>query len=454
MIMAGKSHVRASSIFGWLVVLAATAAPQTSSHREGTLLARVPDGLTIARELLPISNRGTFVERSALGWSADGRRVAYAARRGDEYLPVVGADVGKSYGYVSRPILAGAHAFFSVARRRTESTELWWLWVDGTTLGPEDWMGDIGVSRDGRHVAYWTHPGAKVGNVAPATSVTHVLAVAKEGNGGRWSVSRGKKWFGNALTAPLLDESGQRVFTCGLGSKGWVALRAVGNLEAELSDPYPMIDTMAISPSGSALAFVKTNPLTGGAYKSRSSGEGTELYFHGKRVGRDHERIAMPMVDALGQHVAYVVDIGEKRTVALDDEKNPEGRYDHVLEIAFDPRSRRLAFVANVGGKESERVPGLVEGGEAFVVIRPVSGSAEMEEHPRIREARDLVWDSTGERLAYCARDESGWRIACGSTRSGAHEDVGPPNFAEGGRSIAFGSRDGRELWWRVLALP
>jgi hypothetical protein len=67
---------------------------------------------------------------------------------------------------------------------------------------------------------------------------------------------------------------------------------------------------------------------------------------------------------------------------------------------------------------------------------------------------RDLVWDARGERLAYAARDASGWRIVCGETKSEAHKDVGAPVFSADGHTLGFGSRARDELWWRELKLP
>ena len=125
-----------------------------------------------------------------------------------------------------------------------------------------------------------------------------------------------------------------------------------------------------------------------------------------------------------------------------------------MLELAFDPPGEELAFVAVDGGAESKKVPGVIQGGSWFVVVRSVVGRAEPREHARFLEVRDLVWDAQGRRLAYAARDESGWRIVCGEARSDAHDEVGTPVFSADGRALGFGSRDGRGLWWRELALP
>src|SRR5262245_31594888 len=205
-----------------LPLLISSVAAQDASSSDA-FLVRIPEGLTVANEIHPLTNRGRWVQRSCIAWSTDGRTVAYAALRGDDYLPVVGSQVGEAYAYVSWPTVAGGHAFFHVARRKSESRQLSWLWIDGKVVRPEAWMGDIEVSPDGKHVAYWTHPGSRIGN-SETSSFTHYLAVASENADGRWSVVRGKEWFGNPLLPPRFSGDGKRVFSCAPGRKGWTVL--------------------------------------------------------------------------------------------------------------------------------------------------------------------------------------------------------------------------------------
>jgi hypothetical protein len=435
-----------------LLLSAALLAPQVPSPAPESLLARIPEGLSVANELVSSTNRGCFVVRSGVDWSADGKTVAYAGMRGDDWYPVVGSKVGEAYVYVSRPTLAGGHVFFHVARNKSASTQASWLWIDGETLGPEDWMGDLGVSADGKQVAFWTQPGAKVGNAEPATSSNHFLAVAGEAKSGRWSVVRGKRWLGCALVPPCFSEDGQRVFTTALGEQGWILLRLAGKKETELSDPEPMIDSFSISGSGAVHAFVKTNRPSGSDPPCPSPGDAIELVFRGERTERKNTAITRCAVDPTGQHVACVVRVGSKAGVVIDAERELDLRFDHVLQLAFDPRGKQLAFVANLGGTPSGQTPCAVEGGEFFVVVREVSGRAAAKDAPHFRAVRDLVWDSSGDRLAYCAKDAAGWRVVCGEAQSPPYETVGAAHFNADSSSIGFGSRTGAELWWRALA--
>lgn len=445
----------ASHGFGILALaLAASPRPQEGPGKE-VLLARVPPDLEIAAYRVPRLTRSGHRVRSSIAWSEDGPRVAYAARRGEvDWLPVVGAKVGEVFVYVSPPVLAGGRAFFHVARHVRPHEQHSWLWVDGKRLGPEDWMSDIAVRADGRQVAYWTQPGAKVGAGSEPVMdpKNHFVLATKKGSS--WSFARGGKWFEGDSRAPLYSGDGKHVFTSAIErGKGWRVLEA-GTGEVPRCDPCPVIVSFAVSADGSALAYVRMNPYRADSAAFMSAEDGAELHFKGKRVGRNHAIVSMPAVDPRGAHVAYVVTKDGRRSVAIDDETAPGPGYDFVFDLAFDPTGERLAFVANKGGKETPAQPGLVAGGEWFAVVRSVDGTTKPVEHPAFLEVRDLTWDTSGERLAYGARDASGWRVVCGEARSAAHTDVGAPFFAADGRSIGFGSRDDRELWWRVLALP
>jgi hypothetical protein len=420
------------------LVLATSAAAQPDDVK----LAELPDGMSIAGELIRTTNLGTFDTRSAIAWSADGKQVAYAGKRGGESMPVVGSQVGEAHDRVSRPELKGGHVFFHVVNQATESEQKHWILIDGDKLEVEDWITGFSASPLGDRVAYWTQPGALTGNSVKARTRKHYLAVAKRRKSGRWRVSRGEKYLSGAGVDPLWSDDGRRVFSCGSTHKGWAVI-SVEKREKLRSEGFDGIASIDVSADGSALAFVKTNV----------QGAGPELYFDGRRVGEHHRHVAKPTVDAAGKHVAYTVATKTGVTVAVDDEKQPAGTYDHIVELAFSPRGDRLAFVAVVGGKVSERYPGLVEGGEWFVVLRTLGGDVQSAEHARHLRVRDLVWNDAGDRLAYAARDKAGWRIVTGKAQSDAFDDVGRPHFLPESAAIGHGARAGRELWWKVLPL-
>jgi hypothetical protein len=449
---------RRSSVGFALAVLASAATSQGSGSGE-RLLAHVPEGLEVTTQLVRRNNLSCWSSRNSIAWSADGRTVAYAAQRGEEYFPVVGDAVGEALGWVDAPLVRGGHVFFHVAGSKSKTEERHWLWVDGRKLGPEDWMGDLVVRADGKQIAYWTRPGARFGGATTPMSAKYIFVVATD-KGSQWSLARGDEW--NEQGTACFSADGKRLFAAAEDRKGWSVLE--DGKKSKQCEPCPGIESFACSADGSTLALVRIGPrrtegrADGSAFLSEA--DAPELLLRGKRVGRERAVVSTATVDAIGSHVACVVTREGKRTVAIDEERAPPGVHDFVLELAFDPAGRSLAFVAVDGGAESKEYPGMVDGGSWLVGVRALDGGTALDggavpvEPPRFLEARDLVWDAKGERLAYAAREESGWRIVCGETRSATHADVGPPVFSADGRTVAFGSWDGRELWWRELALP
>jgi len=433
------------STSAWAGVVLLSSAAQGGEH----LLARVPEGLEVAGDLVRRNNRNALSRRSALVWSADGRQVAYVGQRGDERVPVIGAEVGEGFGAPEAPLLAGGRVFFHVARVKDETHEQHWLRVDGERIGQtEDWMGELAVSADGERVAYWTHPGAKFGGASAGGKYVLVLGTH---TGSQWSFARGDKWP-EAATVRFAAAS-KDAFAAAYDRKGgWLVLR-FGKRETKLCAPCPGLESFALSADGGALAFVRTEAPSDLSSAFLTAADEPELVFREKRVAAK-QLVASVVVDARGEHVAYVVTSDGNRTAAIDGEKDPRGSHAFALELVFDPAGEELAFVAVDGGAESPDTSGWITGGEWYVVVRPRDGALEPRALPRFLEIRDLVWDAKGERLAYAARDAAGWRIVCGETRSEGHEDVGVPVFSADGHTLGFGSRDRDELWWRELALP
>lgn len=412
-----------------LLLLALAAAPQDAP------LATIPDDVEVVTQLVATSVRPTYEPRSSLAWSADGTLVAYVARRGATLHPVVGSTVGEAYDGVSNPVVAGGHVAFVVGKTTSPNTAQSSLLVDGELVGPEDGMGDLGASADGETLAYWTQPGALFGSSGSGTKQTHRLAIARLGKNGKWSVRRGDEWRSDG-GVPLVSADGARVVTSALKGSGRVVVATSGRREKELSDEHERVDELAISSDGRSVAWVADG----------------RLFFEGKALAEGLQRLALPAIDARGEHVAYVVADGARATVAIDGKHRPVGAYDHVLALAFDPTGERLAFVANDGGRHSDTIPGHVVGGESFVVVLDLDADT-IDAGPRFDDVRDLVWDGERARLAYCARTADAWRLVCGERRSEPYEHVGRASFAADGSSVGFGARAGRELWWKKLAL-
>ena len=421
-------------------------AAQEGAHWTEARLATVPEDVSIATDLEPATNDGTFVRRNALRWSPDGRRVAYAGVRAGAWFPVVGDELGDaSFRYVSAPRFGGQHVFFHVARTKSESEQESWLWVDGQRVGPEDWMGPFAVSADGERVAFWTQPGARYGNAVPAVAAKHHLVVVREVKRDTWRATRARtEWVACGAPAPLFLEDDETVLTCALKPAGWVPLTAKGKRERELSDPVATLLDLDASPDGKRLALLFRE----------AGGTDAALTFRDRPLGEAYADPSLPTVGPDGRRVAFAIGVEGGRTVALDGEETEYApRGDHVTALAFDPEGRRVAFVAVVGGREAADAPGVLEAGAWFVCVRPVEGDDPWTEEQRFLEIRDLTWSAGGTHLAYAARGEDGWRIVAGERESPPFDDVGAPRFAPDDSTVGFGARSGDELWWRVLPL-
>ncbi|MEM7309389.1 MAG: hypothetical protein AAF682_22085 [Planctomycetota bacterium] len=435
---------------GFLLLLAPSTSAATLFQEGERLLARVPTDRGLTSPWVRTADNPLPRDASPFVWGAGGRVVAYAADLGaGGWAPVIvtadGETVGagdEPYEFASRPVVAGGRAFFHVARRASEDTQTSWLWIDGKTFGPEDWMGELAASPDGSRVAFWTQPGAIVGNSVRTSPARQHLAVATEKGAGRWRVAHGDRWSAGSYLPPLFSTDGRAVFSSASKS-GWRVFRGGTRREKELSDKHPNIGAIAVSADGGEVAFAvvpdPSRPLA------------SQLYFKGKRLAAEVDGLSALAVDARGRHVAYGAPLGAKRTVRVDDQAPGPARFSFLIELAFDPAGQRLAFLANEGGRRDELA---VEGGRFFVVERAVEDAQERKRHADYTEVRNLVWSPDGTRLAYCALDDDGWRLVCGDSASESHDEVGRPFFAADSGSVGYGSRDGDELWWRTLSLP
>jgi len=241
----------------------------------------------------------------------------------------------------------------------------------------------------------------------------------------------------------VFSADGRRVYSSATKSGGGtVLLERTGPRMKELTDKHHKILSMAFSADAKAFAYVALS----------AEGAPPELFFKEKSIGQPHASTVILAVDANGKQVAYVAKSGKGVTVVIGTEKPSPKAYDYVRELAFSPDGTKLAFVANVGGNPDIETPGLVVGGQELVVTRPVAGEGLWTESALCSEARDIVWIAEGK-VASAARSEEGWQIVCGDKQSPGYDAVGRAVLESDGRTLAFGARKGRELWWQHLSL-
>jgi len=166
--------------------------------------------------------------------------------------------------------------------------------------------------------------------------------------------------------------------------------------------------------------------------------------------------MASPVFAPEGASLAYKVQQGERFAIGLDGaEVSP--RYEFVFTPVFSADATKIAYVASSGatpdlrfgvGPQAENSV-LHQGGERFVVLEEVR-QREPAQGPAWLEIRDLTFSPDGEHLAYAARSAEGWQVVLDHEAGALHDDVGRPRFDEQSNLLGYGSRDERELWWRI----
>ncbi|MEO0653048.1 MAG: hypothetical protein AAFZ65_20400, partial [Planctomycetota bacterium] len=156
---------------GWIACLLALATTGPQETWEQARLGRIPEDVSPIGRSVWNTAQTHLLSRSPFVWSPSGRQVAWIGERDGRYLPYVGSEpVQTELPYAEEPCFAGERAVFIVGRPVGADRVEKWLCIDGQRLGPEDWIDSVGVAEDGERIAFWTHPGARVGNADPGST--------------------------------------------------------------------------------------------------------------------------------------------------------------------------------------------------------------------------------------------------------------------------------------------
>ncbi len=446
-----------------VVILALAPALSSAAGQEPSLeerrMAVMPQDLGLEPPPIRGPDGREWKQVHPVRWNAAGTRVAYVGYKAGRNHPVIGETMYEGYHYVSGPTFArrGDLVVFRVGMRTGKETESWWVLPEGEKIGQEDWIGEIGVSDDGSRLAYWIQPGAKVTAEGPYTQGRQILVVGTR-TGEKWAFKKGDRWEdASSLEPPLFSADGVVILSRVAKGGLWFALTSTGKKE-ELSPKggLSFLHDMALSASGKRIAF-----STGEGPAGMPDGDRRARIVVGKEeYGQGFEDVGMPVFTPDGEHVVFKFAKGSGLGLALDGQGEASETWDFVHTPVFSTDSRQMAFVTNEGG-QLERAFRLLPTGEYTLTggrdtlrVRRLDGRTSTMVGTSHLEIRDPIFSASGELLAYRARDEDGWRIYAGEAKSEPYDEVGPPHFSGDGKKVAFGARSGRELWWRVLALP
>jgi hypothetical protein len=202
------------------------------------------------------------------------------------------------------------------------------------------------------------------------------------------------------------------------------------------------------------------------------------------KPGEEFDHAGVPVFSPDSNTVAYVAQLGKEMFVIANGKRGTAHEGIWWGGPTFSPDSRRLAFIAKVGQKWQVVVDG--RGGRAFDRIWPYQYFFQTFQLT-ISFPRCLVFSPDSQHLAYVGVDGDKAYVMLDERASGPYDGVGGAllsgrgvgatvngNFVMAGKAmiavggteavdrrvlvfsgdssrLAFGAREGRALWWRVI---
>jgi hypothetical protein len=422
---------------------------------EERLMARVPAELALEGKPIRSPDGIEVPVIQTVTWSPDGAQVGYVGLKGEVPWPVLGEQTFKAYDYASGPVFGrdGTHSAFRVGKRVTKDRERWWVLLDGKEVGAQDWIGEVALAPDGGSFAAWTQPGANLASDGSYARGRQVLVTP-------WKA--GAKWDdADSLMPPRFAPDGSFVTALASKAGGWRFICADKKGERDLSPPQPFLLGYDVSADAKNFALVVPDMSSGdpaaGPPMSGMSDMKCTIVFGKQSLGRDADGASSPRLSPDGKQLAWIFREGALHGVAIGDGKRRKAEHRWIRELTFGPDGKELVFASGKGGTVNTALVGTdgqseVEGAEWGIVHRDSSGS-EKSGTESFRRVANFTWSRDGSKLAFAAKTPEGWCIVCGEQRSATFDEVGEPHFAADGLRVAFGARQGRELWWKVLAV-
>lgn len=414
-----------------------------------------------------------YDEWSRVSFSADGRQVAYVARKGGEQFVVVGDKPGKPYDAIWKDTVAlssdGQRIAYSGKRG-----DKWFLVLDGKEGQPYENTGSIIFSPDGRQIACeikdkstWlilVYDGEKEVYRSeahhdsfrpPVFSPNNRMLVYELGERGKkrvvffLDVTKRK-----VIKKRLYDElgiAGKFSFSSDFSRIVYEAAKEgrfslvfqdfVLNEEKTIKLPDIIQGTIVLSPNGEKIAY-----LAGKEGKQFLEVSPWGSPQQGNEKG-PYEAINLPVFGPDFTTVAFQALKESKWRSVVGDKESP-ARYDGVDTPVFSSDGTRITYPAMKNGK-------------FLMIVSPTGKPEVVREGPVYDMVVTPVFSPDSRRIAYRARkgtmDAARRFIVVADAETGKvikegiiQDEIWPPVWSPDGKTVAYGARQGRELWWRV----
>lgn len=385
-------------------------------------------------------------------FSEDGRRAAYSAKHEGKFIVVVDGKAGKPYeGGVADMAFSPDSRKFVYRAADAEREPTHYIVLDGREVARSKNTGKIVFSPDSSIIGYEAQRGEK-----------YVI-----GAGDKESPP-----FDMPYAPPLFSADSTRIAYIEQHyerNKNNLIISKIDMTERKKGKDYDLLTDITSSPDRSQLAY---RALKSGKMLAVTVDFGGEKLS--EREGPLNDHVSGLAFSPDSRHLAYIAKRGGKVFLVRDGREQPYPAEDMALYPLFSPDGKRIASVGSAGPQmavilDGRAGPGYDEIGRPvfspdgaliaypakkgvrwFIVVNGKEGPA----------AYDIIvtpqFSPDGSRVVYRARKD-GRRFLVTADKAGRtlrehprYDAVWQPVFTTDGRSVAYGVKSGRELWWKV----
>lgn len=314
--------------------------------------------------------------------SPDGKRVAYAAIRGDNTIVVVDGVAGNKHDLVGyyRLSFSPDSKRLAYSAPAVDSNE-YCIVVDGVEGQKYGWVGRPRFSSDGKHIAY-------------AAYGRDGTAIVTDGVEGKQYDRTG--W-------PRFSPDGKRLAYAAQSDGKWMMV--VNGVEGR---KYDDVGRSRFSPDSKRLAY------------PASRGDKAIMVVDGVEIAKGFDEVEVRCFSPDSKRFAYAGRRGDSWSLVVDGVEG-EG-YEWIGHVDFSPDSRRVGYLAQPEGEGWRLVLDGVEG-----------------------EAYDLIpyfcFNSTGERTAHQVDREDSQFVVVDGVEGKTYKEVGRVYFTSDGKQVVYSAK-------------